>query len=79
MSDSSSSNVIAFTPKPITPKTLKRSYRSHEYVVTYIPKTKKWKWSVTITTKMMFAEEADTQVKAYRAAERFIDKNVKEQ
>jgi hypothetical protein len=61
----------------IKPKTLKRSYKRHAYVVTYIPKEKKWKWSVTVTTSMTYEDKADTQVKAFRAAEKFIDENCK--
>lgn len=62
---------------PVTPKTLKRQYKSNTYVLTFIPKTKKWKWTVTVKTEMVYSEEADTQVKAIRAAERFIDKECK--
>lgn len=62
----------------IKPKTLNRTYKSHKYEVTFIPKTKKWKWTVTVVTKMCYSEEADTQVKAFRAAERFIDQNCKD-
>lgn len=69
-------NVIPIR-KEMKPKTLKRSYKRHEYTVTFIPKTKKWKWQVTVTTRMTYEEEADTQVKAFRAAERFIDENCK--
>lgn len=61
----------------IKPKTMKRTYKRQHYTVTFVPATKKWKWEVVITTHMKFSEEADTQVKAFRAAERFIDQNVK--
>jgi hypothetical protein len=69
------SNVV---PIKITPKTLKRSYKRHTYLVEFIPKTKKWKWTVEVTTRMVFSEVADTHVKAIREAEKFIDKNCKE-
>jgi hypothetical protein len=62
----------------IKPKTLRRSYKKHEYVVEFVPKTKKWKWTVTVTQKMVFSEEADTQIKAFKEAEKFIDKNCKD-
>lgn len=65
-------------PLHIKPKTLRRSYKKHEYVVEFLPKTKKWKWTVTVTTQMVFSEVADTQVKAFRQAEKFIDNNCKE-
>lgn len=69
------SNVV---PMNIKPKTMNRTYKKQHYTVTFIPATKKWKWEVTITTKMVFSEVADTQIKAFRAAEKFIDLNVKE-
>lgn len=75
MSDVQKSNVHVLNIKP---KTLKRSYKRHSYLVEYIPKTKKWKWTVEVTTRMVFTEEADTQVKAFRAAEKFIEQNCKE-
>ena len=68
-------NVVPFQIKP---KTLRRSYKKHAYEVTFVPKTKKWKWTVTVTSVMVYTEEADTQVKAFREAEKFIDKNCKE-
>lgn len=74
MNENKDNNVVSLNIKP---KTLRRSYKKHEYVVEFIPKTKKWKWTVTVTTSMVFSEVADTQVKAFRAAEQFIDKNVK--
>lgn len=69
------SNVVPITVKP---KTLTRHYKRTTYVVTFVPKTKKWKWDVTVTNVMKYGEEADTQVKAFRAAERFIDQHVKD-
>ncbi len=69
-------DVLPFQSKVI-PKTLSRQYKSQKYVLTFIPKTKKWKWTVTVETKMVYSEEADTQVKAIRAAEKFIDKECK--
>lgn len=68
------SNVI---PMNIKPKTLNRQYKQHKYTVTFEPKTKKWKWKVEVTTKMVYEDVADTQVKALRAAEKFIDRNCK--
>lgn len=62
----------------IKPKQINRTYKRHKYTVTYIPKTKKWKWTVEVVTKMVFSEEADTQIKAFREAEKFIDKTCKE-
>lgn len=73
--DAPSSNVVQFKLPP--PKTSNRTYKSHSYTVTYLPKTKTWKWTVEIVQKIRYSEEAPTQVKAYRAAERFIDKEIK--
>ena len=64
-------NVI---PIRVKPKTLNRVYKTHKYTVTYVPKTKKWKWTVVVETKMTYSDEAETQVKAFKAAERFIDR-----
>lgn len=61
---------------PVKPKTLKRQYKRQHYTVTFIPATKKWKWAVTIVRELKFEEEADTQIKAFKAAERFIDQHV---
>lgn len=71
---SADDNVIPFR---VEPKTLNRTYKSQSYTVTYIPKEKKWKWTVTVTTKMTYSDIAPTQVKAFRAAEKFIDQNCK--
>lgn len=62
----------------IKPKTLQRQYRRHSYKVEFVPKTKKWKWTVEITHRTVYSEVADTQVKAFRAAEKLIDEIVKE-
>lgn len=62
----------------IKPKQMKRSYKKQHYTVTFVPATKKWKWEVEVVSTMKFSELADTQVKAFRAAEKFIDQHVKE-
>lgn len=62
---------------PIQPKQVKRPYKKQSYTVTFIPATKKWKWEVVIKSELKFSEEADTQIKAFRAAEKFIDQHVK--
>lgn len=73
MSSAAQSNV-----RFITPKTMNRTYKKQRYTVTFVPATKKWKWEVVIVNELKFSEEADTQVKAFKAAERFIDKHVKD-
>ena len=45
-------------PLKVTPKTLRRVYKTHKYVVTYIPKTKKWKWTVSVVREMVYSDEA---------------------
>lgn len=61
----------------IPPKTMKRTYKRQHYTVTFIPATKKWKWEVTIVNESKFSDVADTQVKAFRAAEKLIDECTK--
>ncbi len=73
MSDPAS-NVLPFQVKP---KQLKRQYKRQTYTVTFTPKTKKWHWEVVVTTTLKYGEDADTQIKAFRAAEKFIDQHVK--
>lgn len=66
-------SVIAF---PVKPKSMKRTYRGADIVLTFIPKApraEQWKWKVTITTKMEYEDVAASDVKALRAAEKFID------
>jgi len=62
---------------PVKPKTLNRIYKTHKYKVTYIPSTKKWKWTVSVVSRMEYSDVADTQTKAFKAAEKFIDKTMK--
>jgi hypothetical protein len=63
----------------IKPKSMKRQYKRQTYTVTFIPATKKWKWEVTVVieTKFSTSDIAETQIKAFRAAEKFIDQHVK--
>lgn len=61
----------------IKPKTINRTYKKHKYTVTFVPSTKKWKWTVEVVQKIVFSEEADTQIKAFRAAEKLIDGSCK--
>jgi hypothetical protein len=63
----------------IPPKSLTRLYKKHHYKVTFIPATKKWKWSVEVVMRTIYSEEADTQIKAFKAAERRIDQMLRAQ
>jgi hypothetical protein len=58
---------------------MNRLYKKQRYTVTFIPATKTWKWEVTVEVVTRYTErgESDTQIKAFRAAERFIDQYVK--
>ena len=69
-------NVVQFQVKP---KKLTRTYKRHHYTVEYVPATKKWKWIVEVVTTTRYGEEAETQNKAFRAAERHIDRVLKAQ
>jgi len=60
----------------IPPKTLSRKYRNTSYVVSFVPATKQWSWKVTFTHVVEHEGDADTQLKAFKAAERFIDKQM---
>ena len=68
------SNVV---PLRVKPKTLNRIYKTHKYKVTYVPSTKKWKWTVSVVSRMEYSDVADTQTKAFKAAEKFIDRTMK--
>lgn len=63
--------VLAF---PVKPKTMNRQYKGAKITLTYVPKDKEWKWKVEVTHTMTFEGAAATDVKALRAAEKFIDK-----
>jgi hypothetical protein len=63
----------------VPPKKLTRHYKQCKYTVTYIPATKKWHWAVTLVQTTTYGEDADTQLKAFKAAERHIDSVKKSQ
>lgn len=71
-----SENVIPFNVKP---KCLSRTYKQHRYTVTYRPPTKDWLWEVEVVQTTKFSDVADTQQKAFKAAERHIDRMLKMQ
>ena len=70
------SNVVELKVKP---KQLVRHYKQHKYTVTYRPPTKDWLWEVEVVQTTKFSDVADTQVKAFKAAERHIDRMLKMQ
>lgn len=66
------------TVTPITkvqPKQASRRYKTHPITVTYIPETKEWKWEVVVIQKLKWADTAKTINAAFKAAEKWIDKN----
>lgn len=58
---------------PVKPKTLNKTYKQQRFTVTFVPATKKWHWSVDVVQTTTLSGDADTQVKAVRAAEKQID------
>lgn len=69
-------DVVEFVVKP---KTFRRVYKRHPLVVTYVPASKKWCWEIVIVQETRIGGEADTQIKAVRAAEKRIDDVLKMQ
>jgi hypothetical protein len=64
-------NVVAL---PVKPKTMQRTYKGAKITLTFIVGKRVWKWRVEIQQTVAFEDEAATDVKALRAAEKFIDK-----
>jgi hypothetical protein len=67
---SDNNNVVAL---PVKPRTMHRSYRGVQITLSFIVESKKWKWKVSIQQTLEYEDEALTDVKALRAAEKFID------
>jgi hypothetical protein len=63
-------NVVAL---PVKPRTMHRSYRGVQITLTFIVGEKKWKWRVVVKQELAYEDYAPTDVKALRAAEKFID------
>ena len=63
-------NVLKFVAPP---KTMNRNYKQHKYTVSFVPSTKQWEWCVEIVQTTVFKDIAPTQIKAFRAAVKFID------
>lgn len=68
--------VVEFLVKP---KTFRRVYKRHPLVITFVPATKKWHWEIEIVQTTRIGGDADTQIKAVRAAEKRIDDVLKMQ
>lgn len=67
---SDNNNVVAL---PVKPRTMHRSYRGVQITLTFVVGEKKWKWRVEIQQTLVYEDTAMTDVKALRAAEKFID------
>ncbi len=67
-------DVVQFT---VQPKSLNKSYKRHNFTVTYVPSTKKWSYDVELVQTTHLMGTADTQMKAVRAAEKQIDQVLK--
>jgi hypothetical protein len=63
-------NVVAL---PVKPRTMRRTYKGVQIILTFVVGTKRWKWKVIITNTMEEEGEAPTDTKALRAAEKFVD------
>lgn len=50
-----------------------KTYRGVQITLTFVVSEKKWKWKVVIKQEMVYEDYAPTDVKALRAAEKFID------
>lgn len=55
----------------VLPKSVRRSYRKHNYAITYIPEKKSWLWVVNMTIKM--SSFAKTIEQATKEVEKHID------
>jgi hypothetical protein len=64
------SNVVAL---PVKPRTMHRTYRGVQITLTFVVGDKKWKWRVEVQQVLVYEDFAPTDVKALRAAEKFID------
>lgn len=57
----------------IQPKTLKRTYKRMSFTVTFVPSTKRWKWTVEVPIVTRYSDTAKDMRGAIRAAEKCID------
>lgn len=61
----------------VRPKTLKKKYKNHDYVISFLVAERKWAWSVTyVETTVFTGEPKDSINAAQRAAERHIDRTL---
>jgi hypothetical protein len=61
----------------VKPKTIRKVYKRHSYVLTYLPPSHTWRWEVTYVSTTVFSETASSMTLAQRAAERHIDESIK--
>lgn len=60
-------------PLHVKPKTLTRQYKQHKIIVRYVPADKQWSWTVEATNVTRFTDVANSQMAAFKAAEKLID------
>jgi len=66
-------NVIKL--EDVKPKTVKSVYKKIPITLTYLPNEGKWKWSIKIITETTYSEVSENEIKAKRAAQKYIDKH----
>ncbi len=64
------SNLVMFSA---TPRQIKHSYRQTSIVLSFIPETTEWEWSITFTTTSNFTGKAKTQHHALKKAKEKVD------
>ncbi len=60
----------------VQPKTINKRYKNHSFVITYLPQTKEWHWTVTYVHTTVWSDTAKSIRDAQRAAEKHIDKTL---
>lgn len=59
------------------PKTLKKKYKNHDYVISFDVAARKWSWQVTYVETTVFKGELKDSINAaQRAAEKHIDRTL---
>ena len=61
----------------VQPKTMNKTYRNHQYVITFLVAERKWSWTVTyVQVSEYTGTPVDTWQKAQKAAEKHIDRTI---
>jgi len=61
----------------VKPKTRNEIYKRIPIKLRYDPKTQKWQWEIRVVTENRYYDDSksDTEQKALRAAQKYIDKH----